>query len=651
MIALLLGTVAWVVVPYNNFYLDNTYLSDSYLPEIVIGLLLVIILVVNPLLKLLGPSWMLTRPQVALIASLLLFAAVVPSNGLMRMFPRFVAEMNAGFHESVTTSKIAADAGFRQELFPDPLPVRGADGEVKTFDTPVSDQFIDELDEGGTIPWSAWVVPMMSWGALIFAMWMMMLGLGGVVFPQWRDRERLPFPLLNVYHSFFRDPQDPPDRALPAVFTSRTFWTACIVVMIIHALRGLNIFTGAVPSFPLEWNISSLYEDNFMRHSTLAFKRHNIFFALVGVAYFIPSRYAVSIWAWMLGYSIYITFGRAYIPAFQPGHNDQIFGVLVSIVLWVVWLGRNHWYKVGRAMLGTGGGTAESRRDAIAGWMFVLGCAGMLIWLTWMGVPLWFSVLCVVSAVVVALLMARIVAETGVPFFWLGRIGLASLAAYFPVKWQSPQALLMTGAFYALVTRASAVNATVMSTLALGMDREGGAKHQTRVLIGGLAVLAVGFVVCGAVHLNMGYSSADVTTNPKTAASVIDAWAGVERTTYDLFNGSRGDQAIGFGIGAGLLWACSRFPAWPIHPVGFLFVMWSLGYLIWFSIFLGWLIKVGVISMAGGAAYRKARPLFLGLILGELISIIVWTLVPIAIMLWTGMDAEEVPRYMLIKYP
>jgi hypothetical protein len=652
LVALMCCAIVWLIVPYNNFVLNNTYLADSFLPEIVVGLLLVILLVVNPLLKLVNPGWMFSARQVALIASMLLFAAVIPSNGLMRMFPHLVAEVNQGVNDSLSTARIVADANLPQALFPDPLPIRGEDGNVQTFETPVSDQFIDELYEGQGIPWSAWVVPMSAWGVLILSIWMMMLGLGGVVYPQWRDRERLPFPLLNVYQSLTGGDDEKTGRAWPAMFYNRGFWIACLVVFLIHALRGLHIFTGAFPSFPLEWNLTDYYSDSIFRHSPIALKRQAIFFAIMGVAYFVPNRYAVSVWGWVVMYSLYITFGRAFVPAFSEAQvNDQSFGMLVAIAVWVIWLGRGHWPNVGRAMLGRGGGTQESWRDLIAGWMFVIGCAGMICWLYWVGCGLWWSILATAGCAMISLLMARIIAETGIPILWLSRITVGSLAALFPLSWQSANSVFFSGALYALVTRATAVSAAVMTTMALGMDQRATARHHTRVLLGGLVVLVIGFVVCGGVHLNMAYNYPDVKTAPKVGASTFDTWQRIEGAEYAFFTADRANQAVGLGIGSALLWACSRFPSWPIHPVGILFCQHTIGNLIWFSIFLGWLIKVVITSLFGGGAYRKGRPVFLGLILGELISVMVWTIVPVLIILWTGADPSEVSRYSLIQYP
>ena len=534
------------------------------------------------------------------------------------MFPHMVAAINQDLNQNLTAARIAADSGFRQSLFPDPLPTRDSEGNLVTHRTPLSDQFIDELDEGAQVPWKAWLVPMASWGMLIMAIWMMMIGLGCVVYPQWRDNERLPFPLLNIYQAFIGGTDDLEERTLPAIFYSRAFWIGTIVVFLIHGFRGLNVFTGAFPSFPLEWSLRSYFTDGVMRYATAPLHTHQILFAVVGVAYFIPNRYAISIWAWVFGYAVVMMFGAAYIPAYNPGVSEQSFGVLLAITGWVLWLGRAHWAKVGRAMFGRAGSTEEARRNSLAGWLFALGCAGVVFWLYWAGAPLWWSVLAMLGCAIVALLMARIIAETGVPTLWVGRMSVEGLTALFPLAWLSPTILLMVGVLNALLTRTTAVSAAVMTTLAMGIDREASPAYHRRLIVGGVAVLIVGFIICGAVHLNLNYQHYDVSTSPKMGGTDINGWERVERADYSFFTAARGHQAAGLGIGTGLLWLCSRFPAWPIHPVGILFCRISIGHLLWFSVFLGWLLKTAITRLFGGGAYRKARPLFLGLIMGEL---------------------------------
>ncbi|MFQ5811158.1 MAG: DUF6785 family protein, partial [Armatimonadota bacterium] len=74
--------------------------------------------------------------------------------------------------------------------------------------------------------------------------------------------------------------------------------------------------------------------------------------------------------------------------------------------------------------------------------------------------------------------------------------------------------------------------------------------------------------------------------------------------------------AIGVALFTGLQTARLSVPWWPLHPIG-LIVMgsWCLQHF-WFPIFLGWLIKAPLVRYGGLHAYNRARPFFLGMILG-----------------------------------
>ncbi|NKB71095.1 MAG: hypothetical protein GKR89_28835 [Candidatus Latescibacteria bacterium] len=62
-----------------------------------------------------------------------------------------------------------------------------------------------------------------------------------------------------------------------------------------------------------------------------------------------------------------------------------------------------------------------------------------------------------------------------------------------------------------------------------------------------------------------------------------------------------------------------RFIGWPLHPLGYpIGPIWIMDHL-WFNMFLAWLIKVVVLKYGGVGLYRKTRPFFLGLILGNIV--------------------------------
>jgi hypothetical protein len=77
-----------------------------------------------------------------------------------------------------------------------------------------------------------------------------------------------------------------------------------------------------------------------------------------------------------------------------------------------------------------------------------------------------------------------------------------------------------------------------------------------------------------------------------------------------------------------------RSSSWPLHPIGLLMMFSFPMRRIWFSIFLGWLIKTLVVKYAGGSGFRRAEPLFIGAILVEVIATAFLAL--LAMILWAA---------------
>src|SRR5207244_2335498 len=91
-----------------------------------------------------------------------------------------------------------------------------------------------------------------------------------------------------------------------------------------------------------------------------------------------------------------------------------------------------------------------------------------------------------------------------------------------------------------------------------------------------------------------------------------------------------GHFMLGLVITAALSAARLRFAWWPLHPVGFLMVSSYVMQQIWVSVLLGWLIKVLVVRFGGMQLFRAARPLFIGLVIGEAGAAGFWLVVSLA---------------------
>ena len=66
-----------------------------------------------------------------------------------------------------------------------------------------------------------------------------------------------------------------------------------------------------------------------------------------------------------------------------------------------------------------------------------------------------------------------------------------------------------------------------------------------------------------------------------------------------------------------LVLARSRLFWWPISPVGYVIGNLPQVWPWWWNVFLAWLVKRNVLKYGGPSLHGKARPFFLGLIMGE----------------------------------
>jgi hypothetical protein len=90
-------------------------------------------------------------------------------------------------------------------------------------------------------------------------------------------------------------------------------------------------------------------------------------------------------------------------------------------------------------------------------------------------------------------------------------------------------------------------------------------------------------------------------------------------------------MSTGFGFVTLLSILRLRFAWWPLHPIGFLLVGTYAGAQLWLSIFLGWLCKTLIVRFTGARGYTAAKPLFIGLIVGESAAAGFWMLTSIVL--------------------
>lgn len=652
LIAILLGLICaelvWLIQPFNNFVLNNSYIADNYIPELVVGLILILVLLINPLLSFFKKSLIFETKQLALIFGIMLVSVALSQT--MRIYPHALAKGNMDACRDKQLAEIHATMRIPKFLYLDEV------GYGK--EAPVSEQFYDKLALGNEIPWIAWFAPLLGWGVMIASVWLIMSGLALILFPQWKENERLPFPLLAVQQELIETPEA--GKILPPIFYNKSFWIAALIVLFLHSINGLNHHTGGLfPKFPLEWNLWSVFSDGIWRHMDWYIKGGRILFVIVGITFFMPNRVGFSLWFAFIAYQVYRMIGYEYFAPFSyDAVKDQRSGAIFAVSIMIIWLGRKQWKNVLRAVFRRSVNSTE-RRDKTAGVIFLSGCASLFIWQIWAGVSPLLALLFVLLAVISGIIIARIVCETGLPFLAVYGIGPRYLMSLIPAKFISFASCYIGGFLDMMLSEGgSRTNAAVLTIHALGLDKKAKPQKLIRLSYLFIFVLILGIVLCGITHVAMTYRFSGTVDGLRTPVS--DWGSGridpVHNELKLLDRGAWGQSpynnmlhlGIGAALGIGLQIACLLSPSWPFHPIGLLIAnSWFLG-MAWTSIFVGWLLKILILKYAGAQGYRLARPVFIGMIVGEVFAAIIWAAVPIILVYFFGGDPAEVGRIIII---
>jgi hypothetical protein len=161
-------------------------------------------------------------------------------------------------------------------------------------------------------------------------------------------------------------------------------------------------------------------------------------------------------------------------------------------------------------------------------------------------------------------------------------------------------------------------------------------------------VLALTAVVSGAATLWVNYTTAY--TYDQAAVSPIDTFGTLNMGRYFVMSPAvsyerellEGHNVLGnMGAGGLLVFVCGylslRLSWWPLGPLGPLLAYTWVVRRFWVSIFVGWAAKVVLLRLTGARGIAAARPVLLGIIIGEAFTSFFWIVISLS-RLQLGLD-------------
>jgi len=579
-------------------------------------LFFLLVLGANSLLRAFGRRFALGRADLVLIYTMLLLASAVPTQA----FVGYLIPVISGLYYYATPEN-----RWGEIFFP----------HVTSWLAPQDRQAVIDLHEGlppgAEIPWGAWSETLCYWYVFFLALSFMMLCMSSIFHRQWSQNERLAYPLVQLPLKMLEE--GGVNSKLAPFFKQRLMWIGFAVPFVLLGMKGLHHYIPEVPVVAqsaggLEW---------IGKGSSLDL---TWVYAWIGFFYLVNLDISFSIWFFYLlnkaQEGIFNQLGIAgteklslYSFSQTADLTHQVMGACLVFVGYTLWMGRRHLLMVWRKAWGNAtdiddSGEMLSYRTAFFG--FLISLAFISVWLWASGIPLAILPLFLGTALIFYIFVTRVVATAGMAtarspmvaaFFVISAIGAPVVGAKgltaltFTYVWQSEMRLF---------PMIAAANSLKLAESVSGSKRRlfwGMALALVLSLIGATWIILTICYEYGGINLHPFFMTHQATrTFNDMARPIVDPLPADARGW--MFTG------IGALIEGVLMWGHHRFYWWPLHPLGFVVsVGWLTGQ-IWFSVFLAWCSKLVIVKWGGMLLFEKAKPFFLGLILGEVLAMGVW---------------------------
>jgi uncharacterized integral membrane protein len=502
------------------------------------------------------------------------------------------------------------------------------------------------------IPWQRWVRPLGWWLSLLAAVWFAQFCLGAILRKQWLEHEALIVPQAEVLVSLVEEGPGPTGASLvplsrwPHIFSSRAFWIGAGVSLAIFTLEGFHTYFPAVPNLGLNTLTLAPYLTeppwNAMPPE-LTIQPY-----LLGIAYLLPAQLSLSLWFFAVIDSLTRVLLTAtgqtqtVIEAWSSGGtntgSDAVGAVTVFVVV-LFWSARRHLWAVVRKALWNDrtvddSGEFLSYRVAFFG---LIASAGFItFWALRAGMSLLVTLFLFGFFFLSVIFVARVVCECGVMTAGIGYLvpylRFVHVVGYQP--WMLRSFAIDSFIWPTMMTEIQPLPLYLTAARVAERCPTGGGRLRSRWPMGAalLFLLLLAAVIISLRTIQVSYLRGG-----------LNGPAGYYNETIWLFNNvlirdviikerahSPDPTELGAMLGGGLIMTFllvmrQLFYWWPLHPIGY--VAAGLWRGVWFSFFLGWLVKRSVLKYGGGALFHRATPVVIGLVAGQFFSGMVWFVV------------------------
>ena len=595
--------------PYAIWVLGSSEITWSFFP-IGVGFPFLCLVLLNTLIKSVRPLWAFRPQELITVAVMGLCVIGIPifMMGLVLAIP-------------TTPHYFASPENQWDTIILPNLPqwlIPSNDGLAMTW-------FFEGLPFGEPTPWAtlldAWAMPLFWWLSFIFTLYFVCFTLAIILRRQWVERERLAYPLMQVPLALAES-----GGGLPGIMRNRLFWIGGAVPMFIALWNIIGFFYHFFPT--IEWQYPIQIAPGFPSINV------RLYFPVVGFMYFVNLNVTFSIWFFYVAtlieeglinrFGLGVTQADAWVWGL-PSTSWQCWGAFVVMVLWGLWMARDHIRDVVKKAWDQRYPVDDSRellpyRAAVLG--LVLGIVYMISWLVRAGMSYPVAILWLLFVLIAYLGITRLVVQAGIYYLTTPIVSQAMTMGMLGPSNISASSFVGLGLSYAVfgdvqsIFMPSAAHATKLHSV-MNMSRRGL----------GLAIfvaLVIGFTATIFYVITMAYDQG--ASNFSSWFFRVTSGAGVrsfDEATKNIKDPQifESTKYVMFSVGAGLMSVLTflqyRLPWWPLHPAGLaISAVWMIRNQA-AAIFVAWLAKSSIMRFGGIELYRKAAPFFMGLIVGH----------------------------------
>ena len=470
-----------------------------------------------------------------------------------------------------------------------------------------------------------WLVPVLVWTAFITVIWFILICINVIIRAQWTEKEKLAYPIIQLPLRMVEENT--------TFFKDRGMWIGFSVAGFFEILAGMHYLYPRIPAIQLNYySITHLFTGR--PWDSIGWISLSAYPFIIGITFFVPLDISLSAWVFYLIGKMERIISLGVLGKGEISFDIRAAGAWIAVGILALWSTRRHIQQVLRKVFNKSYHIDDSQepmkyKTAFLG--IIMGVLALTLFSYKAGMTFWFIGGFLAIYFVMGIGIARVRAEFGPPSHEILGVDPGRILAISFGSRKLGASNLTIMSFYYWLNRLNVAHPMPNQLEAFKLA-ERTRTDPKKLVFAMILATVVGVLASFWAYLHILYKSG--------ASSASGYVVGIGRETFDRLHnwlsnptGPKYGDLESMGLAATITFLLyflrHRFFWWPFHPIGYVMTSATWGGLAdyWFSVFLGWLIKVIIIKYFGLKAHRKAIPFFLGLILGDYVVSSTWSLI------------------------